>query len=114
MNPLLSALRARRVWRRGIACWTTWIALSDERRLDLFSRLAAARKLCDHCMRFIYMHLCSVYMKRVLSRDFTDHVGPGVKNGFGVDVIEIGENAFLEVELGYDANVTKDRAGHFR
>jgi hypothetical protein len=47
MNPPLSVLRARSVWRRGISCWTTWIAVWDERRLDLFSRLAAARKLCD-------------------------------------------------------------------
>ena len=50
MNPTPSVLRARRVWRRGISCWTTWIAVWDERRLDLFTRLAAARRRCGPCM----------------------------------------------------------------
>ena len=53
-------------------------------------------------------------MKRLLSRGLVDLVGPGMNNRFGIDVLEIGEDARLEFSFRCDANVAEYRARHLR
>jgi hypothetical protein len=46
-------------------------------------------------------------MDRLLSRRLANFVGPSVNDRLGVDIIEIGQNACLEFDLGRDADVTE-------
>jgi hypothetical protein len=54
----------------------------------------------------------AVSMKRLLSRGRIELVGPGVDDGFAVNVVDVGEDPRLEFFLGSDADVAEHRACH--
>src|ERR1700733_9692561 len=51
-------------------------------------------------------------MERLVSRDRIDLIGPGMDDGFSVEIIEVGEYSGLEFFLGCDANAAEHGPRH--
>src|SRR3954471_10638512 len=76
-------------------------AMSASRPVDDCGRLHVRKRVCQ-----------AVSMKRLLSRGRIELVGPGVDDGFAVNVVDVGEDPRLEFFLGSDADVAEHRACH--
>src|ERR1700733_14473466 len=64
------------------------------------------------CVRSLENGHDSVSMERLVSRCRINLIGPGMDDGFSVEVIEVGEDPRLEFFLGCDANAAEHGPRH--